>query len=269
MTTGKTVRSWAAFDRHVRYADRKLLSRMPDFNDAVLVAGCQRSGTTAVTRILRDALGASYPTPTRDDELDAALILAGDEPFRTDDRCCFQTTYLNDHYAEYFDHDNYRLVWIIRQPDAVVRSMLHNWSRGALARLFRACGQKLLDERDAARYQRWGSLAVGRLKMACMSYAVKTAQIHELAERLGKERLFVCDYDDLIEYRDELLPRLFAFADIEFDPAYLQRFSKRRKKGRAEFSAADRQLIDQICGAEYERARAYQRRSATPGEEAG
>ena len=124
MSKASSVRNWAQFDRRVRDGDYELLATLSKFPDAVLVAGCQRSGTTVVTRILREALKMRARAITRDDELDAALILSGVVPYESASRCCFQTTYLNDHYREYFDHKNYKLIWIIRRPEAVVRSML-------------------------------------------------------------------------------------------------------------------------------------------------
>lgn len=260
MVSTKPVRSWAAFDRRIRYAGGELLARLPAFPNALLVAGCQRSGTTAVTRILREAMPVRFPQPTKDDELDAALILAGAEPFETNDRCCFQTTYINDHVAEYFRHDNYRLVWIVRRPDAVIRSMLRNWSRGALNRLFRACGQRQLDERARDRYRRWGGLAFSRFSKACLSYAEKTAQIHEIASHLGKDRLFVVDYDELLDHQADLLPRLFAFAGVEFDRTYLSRLGNRRAGSAAHaFTAAQREQIARTCNTAYEQARRLRR----------
>ena len=260
MVSKKAVRSWAAFDRRFRYGNGKLLARLPAFGDAVLVAGCQRSGTTAVTRILREAMGVRFPQPTKDDELDAALILADSEPFETDSRCCFQTTYINDHYAEYFQHDDYRLIWIVRRPDAVIRSMLKNWSRGALNRLFRACGHRQLDAQSREKFRRWGGLAFSQFTKACLSYAEKTSQIHEIAAHLGNDRLLVIDYDELLEHQAELLPRLFAFAGIEFDQAYLSRLGNRRS-GPAEhaFTDAERAEIARTCSADYEQAKRLRR----------
>ena len=37
-------------------------------------------------------------------------------------RFCFQTTYLNNHVFEYFEHDHYQLIWVLRNPFSVVVS---------------------------------------------------------------------------------------------------------------------------------------------------
>jgi hypothetical protein len=39
-----------------------------------------------------------------DNELDAALILSGRVAHEPQGRYCFQTTYLNECYSEYFEH---------------------------------------------------------------------------------------------------------------------------------------------------------------------
>ena len=43
-----SLNSWAQFDRKVRFSGRKLLGELDRFKDCILVAGCQRSGTTAL-----------------------------------------------------------------------------------------------------------------------------------------------------------------------------------------------------------------------------
>lgn len=248
------MRNWAQFDRHIRSAGTRLLEKLPRYPDAILVAGCQRSGTTAVTRILRDAVGMTGTTFTKDDELDAALILAGALSYEAGRRCCFQTTYLNDHFPEYFEHDSYRLIWIIREPEAVVRSMLFNWRRSALNRLFRACGRHALDDVSARRFERFGTLGFGRAEMACLSYNVKTSQIHEIASHLGPERLYILDYDDLIRRRDTLLPDVFAFASVPYDDSFLARLHKRNKPGARQLSEPVQARIRESCDPEYMRA---------------
>ena len=46
------VCTWKAFGRRIRTRAEPLLIRLPAFERAVLVAGCQRSGTTALTRVI-------------------------------------------------------------------------------------------------------------------------------------------------------------------------------------------------------------------------
>jgi hypothetical protein len=115
---------------------QRLLAKLDDYPDAILVAGCQRSGTTALARLLKRADGMIDHAFGHDDELDGALLLAGHATRGTEGRHCFQTTYLNDRFREYFEHRAFRLIWMLREPRSVVYSMLNNWKRGALNRLF-------------------------------------------------------------------------------------------------------------------------------------
>lgn len=249
-----SVNSWAQFDRHVRYGDGQLLAELDRFPAAILVAGCQRSGTTIVSRILREAMKAPLTQITKDDELDAALILSGTVEFETSERCCFQTTYLNDHFAEYFEHENFRLIWVVREPEAVVRSMLRNWRRGALNRLFRACGKHALSEADLKRFDRFGTFGFSRLEKACLSYVVKTAQIHEIAEKLGPDRLYLLEYDDLLNHSATILPDIFSFVSLPYNDRVRQRVSNRNRPQKKRLSTAQRNRISERCQDEYQRA---------------
>ena len=266
MNTRSSIRSWARFDRAIRYSDSRLLQKLPTFPNAILVAGCQRSGTTAVTRILRTALGNKYPALTSDDELDAALILCGQSEFMSESRCCFQSTYLNNRFEEYFDHDNFSLIWIIRNPQAVIRSMLFNWRRSALNRLFRSCGQSALDADARERFDRFGKFAFSRLQKACFSYSAKTAQVHPIAEHLGKERIYIVDYDDLLQNKEAELPALFQFANIPFNDEFLGMLKSRESARRDRFDDRTKSQISEICDAEYHRARELARRWSTENE---
>ena len=254
MNKSPPVRNWQQFDRRIRNGDAKLLAELARFPDSILVAGCQRSGTTVVTRILREAIEMPDLRFTKDDELDAALILNGAIEFETSARCCFQTTYLNDHVLEYFEHDNFKLIWIMRRPEAVVRSMLFHWRRSALNRLFRACGRHALDAKGARRFNRFGTLGFSRAEMACLSYNVKTAQVHDIAARLGPRRLYILDYDDLIDRSDILLPDIFSFASVPYDDRFLRRLRKRSQPKREQLDESTRKQIRETCESEYRQA---------------
>ena len=86
-------------DRDARLERRRpaevasLLATLDDYLDPILVAGCQRSGTTALARLLKRADGMIDHAFGHDDELDGALLLAGYATRGTDGRHCFQTRY--------------------------------------------------------------------------------------------------------------------------------------------------------------------------------
>ncbi|MGH8222484.1 MAG: hypothetical protein ACREQZ_05875, partial [Woeseiaceae bacterium] len=141
LASSRRIRSWQRFNKRIAVGGRSLLRELPRFPGAVLVAGCQRSGTTVLTRVIAGAEGFCTFRITKDDELDAALILAGEERFLPTARVCFQTTYLNDSFREYIGTQaDFKLIWVIRNPFSVVYSMVYHWKTFALEDLYSRCG---------------------------------------------------------------------------------------------------------------------------------
>jgi hypothetical protein len=251
---GRPVRSWAEFHEVVRQPGRPLLAQLDDYEDSVLVAGCQRSGTTAVARLFKLTDGIADYAFGHDDELDGALLLAGCVDRLEKGRHCFQTTYVNDRFSEYFDHDDFRLVWMLREPRSVVYSMLHNWKRGALNRLFDSCGAERLNAaRPRSLLTDW--IGPSRLDKACASYVAKTEQTRALRDKLG-DRMAIVDYDDLVSHKDVLLPQLCEFASIPYDRELTRRLhGKSVRKGDA-LADSEAEYVDSVCRPAYRDARA-------------
>ncbi len=248
------VTSWGKFDRKVRFSGRKLFSTLDRFHNAVLVAGCQRSGTTALSQLITSSNGMTKFQLSSDDELDAALILSGWVPHDPQGRYCFQTTYLNNSYPEYFEHDNYKLIWVLRNPASVIYSMLYNWKRAALNRLFRHCGADLLDKHEYWRYKNLGSLAISRLRRACLSYNAKVSHVFKLRERLGDDQLFIIDYEKLISQKESILPMIYEFIDLPYRNEYAARVHSGSLNKAEIFYDWHKDLIDNLCMPVYARA---------------
>ena len=121
------VASWTDF--YAAMAERKLLARLDDYPDALLIAGCDWSATTAITRLFKRLPCFADSSWGHDDELDGALLLANGAEDVVPGRHCFQTTYLRERYREYFEHERFKLVWIIREPRSAVRSLLASRDR--------------------------------------------------------------------------------------------------------------------------------------------
>ena len=247
--------TWARFDREVRRRESSLLKKLGEFPDAVLVAGCQRSGTTILTRVIRSRPGVVSFQIGKDDELDAALILSG--RIRAPDhngRFCFQTTYLNERYKEYLEHENYRLIWVVRNPYSAICSMLYNWRRSALNRLFRGCGVEFLTEDQRRHYDTFGPYAISRARKACLAYRSKAAQLVLLKQQLPRDRLLVVDYDQLISNIPKVVGHVLDFLDIEplSGSDYGIHANSARKAER--LSRRQRRLIKQLCQESYEKA---------------
>jgi hypothetical protein len=250
---GPPIRSWAAFHTLVKQPHLPLLAKLDGFGNPILVAGCQRSGTTALARLFKRVDGIVDHTFGHDDELDGALLLAGYASRGTEGRHCFQTTYLNDRFREYFEHRDFRLIWMLREPRSVVYSMLNNWKRGALNRLFDACGAEVLAQLDPKPALRTAWLGPSRLTKACASYVAKTAQTFELCEMLGS-RIAVVDYDELVAKKLELLPALCEFAEVAFNHRLVEGLHARSIVKRNRLGTRDAEYVDRLCSSVYERA---------------
>jgi hypothetical protein len=248
------VNSWARFDSLVRFSGRRLLGQLDNYQNAILIAGCQRSGTTALSRLIKKSDGMVTFQFGKDDELDAALILSGWVSHQAQGRYCFQTTYLNDSYPEYFEHNNYKLIWVLRNPSSVIYSMLYNWKTAALNRLFRHCGSALLQESERWRYEQFGAWSIPRLRRACLSYNAKIAQTFMLRERLDDNRLLIIDYERLVHAKDAVLPAIYDFIGLPYRAAYADRIhagSVDKAKG---FYNNHRKTLDDTCLPVYEKA---------------
>ena len=237
----EAIGSWSDF--YAVVGDEPFLAKLDDYPGALLVAGCDWPAATAITRLFKRLPPFSASSWGHDDELDGALLLAGRSERRTDGRNCFQTTYLRDRYREYFAHDDFKLVWIVREPRATVRSLLATRGRA-------------LPPRNALGLpgKSTGGQGTSRLEKACAAYLASIRQTTELKERLG-ERLAIVDYDELVADRNRLLPALCRFAGVACDVQVLRHLHGKsvRKGALAGFEAA---IVDQLALPAYRRARA-------------
>ncbi len=257
--------TWKRFHTEVRASGARLLEALPRFPNAVLVAGCQRSGTTAIARLLARSEGMAAYRRRSDDELDAALILAGLEGGVPAGRYCFQTTYLNEAYREYFgDGLDFKLVWVLRNPYSVVCSMRYNWDRFALDELFEACGRPLLESLEGERAGKAARRLLGSTRKACLAYAGKQMQAFELAKGLG-ERMRIVDYEALVQPRGGALPALYEYLGLKYAPDRAKALHDRSLRKAEMLSRSDRRLIEALCVPTYEAARMLVRRSAPFG----
>jgi hypothetical protein len=214
-------RTWPRFHRGVRKPGLPLLKNLPRYRRCVLVAGCQRSGTTMLTRLIAGSPGFTGFALTVDDELDAALALAGLIDLPDDRRYCFQTTYLNECFGDYRQlAADQRLIWVLRNPYSVVYSMLHNWNRFALNELYDGCGIPLGASARLRRTRLLWPFGPSRIEKASFAYRGKAAQILSIQRQLRPDQLLLVNYDLLVAAPEQWLPRVFAFADVPYEPGY-------------------------------------------------
>jgi Sulfotransferase family len=218
----KDYRTWPRFRRGPRSSGGPLLASLGRYPDCVLVAGCQRSGTTMLTRIIAGASGFWRLALTRDDELDAALVLSGYVDIPTDRRYCFQTTYLNECFFEYRTIGaRQKLIWVLRNPHSVVHSMVYNWKRFALNELYVYCGAEPADIEERRRVARFPwPFGISRVERACSAYAGKSMQIFAIREMVPPEQLLIVDYDQMVRAPTETLETVFRFIGEPYCPTY-------------------------------------------------
>lgn len=239
--------SWPRFHRGVRRPGLPLLKNISQYPHCVLVAGCQRSGTTMLTRLIANAPGFARLALTRDDELDAALALAGFIDLPQQRRYCFQTTYLNENFMEYRKlAEHQRLIWVVRNPYSVVYSMVHNWRRFALNELYEGCGAQ-----NAGRERPSWLFGPSRLTKACLAYRGKVAQVLAIRRLLRPAQLLVVDYDRLVASPNDWLPGIFAFAGAPYE-ARIAGGVRAGSVGAADrLSGSARRLIEQLTWSTY------------------
>ena len=259
-----TVTSWKAFDRHLRPRQQKLLARVPFLrNDLIFVAGCQRSGTTMLTKVLMRSSQINEYRTNLDSELEGALILAGVLPeLSSDKRLCFQTTYLNEKYTEYFEHKGrFKLAFVVRNPFSVVYSMMHHWVRRRdlrnfpLNELFSTVGKEGLLEKEKRRFDLLGTWGFSRLRKACLAYTSKTSQLHEIKKQLGEDVL-VIEYDDIIQKSDDILPHIFDFFGLPYESSCRDIVNTNSLKKSDKLSPQERKVVESTCLDVYEKAKA-------------
>ena len=248
MTIKRNIDSWQAFNKIVRKGNYSLLSRLDSFPQSILVTGCQRSGTTILSRVITESNGMVNYWFGRDDELDAALILSGYVDHECVGRYCFQTTYMYDHYEEYYKNTNgHRIIWVLRNPYSVVYSMLYNWKRFALNELFKGCGEEYLDDKEKWIYSKLGVFGVGRTRKACYSYVGKMKELKELREHYSDNEMIVVDYDDVIKHKKEVMPKLYEFIGLEYDASYSDKLHSSSVIKHEKLSGGQRAVIKEIC----------------------
>lgn len=234
------VASWNDF--YAVMAGRPLLARLDDYRDALLIAGCDWSATTAITRLFKRLPCFAESSWAHDDELDGAMLLANGMQEPAEGRHCFQTTYVRERYREYFEHERFQLVWVVREPRAAVRSLLANRERTLPPRTaLRLAGKSA------------GGQGASRLEKACAAYLESVRQTWEIKERLGG-RVAIVDYDELVADRNRLLPALCRFASVECDARALRHLHGKsvRKRSLAPWEAL---IVDQLTLPAYRRAR--------------
>lgn len=254
--TRESIQTWKIFAKKVRSKGCNLLSSLNQYSNPVFVAGCQRSGTTAVANIISASDGMIDYLTERDSELDAALLLSGNAAYSENGRFCFQTTYLNECVTEYFKYiGEYKIIWLVRNPHSVIYSMLNNWGSFAFKELFDKCGSSLLTSEEIRKYKKFGQFVIPKLKRGCLSYNVKTSQALMLKKKLPAKDLLVVDYDDLISNAETKLELIYNFIELPFNKRYLSGIKGASVNKFQKLSSKKIDYISDSCMSTYEQVK--------------
>ncbi len=245
---------WKKFTKEVR-PEGGLLSALKNFPDSVLVTGCQRSGTTLVTRLLVQSDEINDIWVSNDDEYDAAMILSGKNKVKFQGRYCFQTTYLNDAYKEYIEKKDlpFKIIWVVRNPFSVVNSMIYNWKQFALNDTYSQCGKKyfIQSDRNSGLIKK-AVVGPNSLEKACFSYVGKQKQLLELVKTFSEDRLLVINYETLIAQPEKAVSLLFDFVGVDYSDEYAKLVNSSGGRNKI---IRNKAFIEDICLETYEQVK--------------
>lgn len=250
------VHTWKYFISQIKPRGCTLLKRLDEFPNSILISGCQRSGTTMLSRIVTESEGmVNYWTGIGDDELDAALILSGVMPHKPMGRYCFQTTYLNNCYHEYYQHqEKFKIIWVLRNPYSVVYSMLYNWGKSALNDLYTCCGSHLINDQEKIKVKFLRQFALSKLRRACYAYVGKTRQAFELQQNLSPDQIIFIEYDTLVAEKEDHLPKLYDFLALDYKKEYAEKIHAKSVRKSSKLTDRERLTIQELCEPVYQEA---------------
>jgi hypothetical protein len=221
-----------------------------------------------MARVIAQSPGFRSLRLTHDDELDAALILAGKIDAPPGERYCFQTTYLNERYPEYRSLGaGQRLIWVLRNPYSVVYSMVFNWRRFALNELYQGCALPLATSARLRRAHLPWPLGPSAIEKACLAYSAKTAQIVALDRELPSHQLLVLEYDEVVHAPETWLPQIFRFLDTPCTSAALRSIQAGSTRKADALPPAVRKTIERLAEPTYRECLNLLRRRAASQQE--
>jgi hypothetical protein len=254
--TDVPITTWKQFTQVVRLKGCTLLKRLDEFPNSILVTGCQRSGTTMLARIITQSAGMTNYWFGKDDELDAALILSGYVNHSPSGRYCFQTTYLDECYHEYYEHQGkFKIIWVIRNPYSVVTSLMYNWTSTGLSGTFNRVAIDELRWVDKKLYSIWGSSWINHARQASLLYRVKTFQMFELVDRLGRDKVFIVDYDDLVLNSDTILRQIYEFVNVSYNSEYVKQIHNKSINKKSRLSENEKRVVKNLAEPVYQKAK--------------
>jgi hypothetical protein len=243
-----------------------LLKKLHLFPGAVLVGGCQRSGTSIAARCL-SYCGAVRVVP--DDlhshlEINSFALLSGYSPVTPQEgRYVFQVTYLDHDYVELMiSEEQFSLIWCLRNPFDVVRSMLHNWWDTAIYGTLENCGYTALSPEQLKQFKQWGSFEqwdrslISRVQAACAVYLSKLNHAYTLKEFFKQSRnsLHFLQFERFIQAPEHTLHELCDHLSLQYSQSAVEVISPDKSSRLPELTGEEHSVVESLCRAPYERA---------------
>ena len=133
--------------------------------------------------------------------------------------------------------------------------MLNNWGRNNPDRLFKTCGVPALTGADKWVHTFFGTRSVSLFRRACWGYIGKTGQLFEIHQRLGKDIVYVVDYDELVNQKELILPEIYNFINLRYKSEYATKIHARSIERRLELSVKEEATIAAMCDPVYFKAK--------------
>jgi hypothetical protein len=131
---------------------------------------------------------------------------------------------------------------------------MYNWPASALEGTFHRFAISQLNGLDKKLYSLWGSRWITRARQASLLYKAKTSQMIELMDQLGKNKVFVVDYDDLVLDRDAILRQIYQFVELWYDPEYGKQIHNRSIHKKSRLSDSEKRTVESEAMPIYQRA---------------
>lgn len=252
------IKNWKQFSRKIRRKKDDLLTGLKNYSNSILIIGCQRSGTTLLSRIITNSEGMVKYCFSKDDELDAALILSEHLIHEPRGRYCFQVTYLNSHYTNLFPYlETQKTIWVLRNPYSVIYSMIYNWNSDALDTLFQDCGLKYIIDNNIEIDELYKSsfLGISKIYKAIFSYNARILQSIDIKKRAPKNYFFATNYENIIENTHDNLIEIYNFIGLKYEFKYGNIVEHKSMRKAKKMKKKQKELICKYCMPVYEQVK--------------
>ena len=81
------------------------------------------------------------------------------------------------------------------------------------------------------------------------------SQAFEIFDKLGSEKMLIINYEDLINTKQQILPLIYKFINLEYRESYSEKIHARSINKSDHLSVSEREIIDRISLPIYQKDR--------------